>query len=480
MRRFTILHLSDLHLANPPNEESDVLYHGVIDAIEDSPKPRILVITGDLVDSPTSSALAAARNFIRKFGELAECTYIIPGNHDVNRFLGSFSQSEEFNKTFETGPDMLLKEVGLHLIGLDSTSAAFARGEVNPGEYDKLVRQYYQAEKQSGSISDEEQAGLLRLVAVHHHPLPLAEGEGQKILGVVKDEGLMYLESPAQMLEACIDCNVSLILHGHRHVQGLVRYSVQSSEFITSYVYGYDDSWQTIYVLSCPSSTGKDCEAGFNVLEFNLSSEGAFVDIGRYSRKRNQSLFELIDGKRPNRKVRLTFSKQLVRDVAVDVEAALSRLPNEEPPETEFFPIVSELFRRRAFMPLTERHWGQLFYAILKTRLVWQMQVLKRLRSPRQEAGEAVLYTLIELEEFVAYKVLELAPHEPDDLRVKFINDKASFLHALPSGPSDLNQCEGLESKREKILNKLKDHLAECRIPTNGFGKVPFGYSGDE
>ena len=480
MRRFTLLHLSDLHLTGSGKDSTDVLLAGVKAAIKEAAKPCVVLLSGDLVETPTRDSIAAAQAFVQEFRSLADHTYVIPGNHDVKRYFGSFSRDELFNSAFNTGGHLLLRDIGLHLIGLDSTSASFARGSVTPAEYNKLVRQFYESEANDLNLPSEERAGLLRVVAVHHHPLPLAAGEGQRILGMLKDESLMYLESPAQMLDGCIDCNVSLILHGHRHVQGLVRYSIPSSNVLTSNAYldtQEDKSWSTIYVLSCPSSTGKGCDAGFNVLEFELSSDGAFVDVGRYSRTRNQGPFNLIDGFRPNRKIRLLFSRQLVRDIAVDVEAALSRLPGKNAPETEMFPIAAQLFRRRAFMKLRERHWGQLFYVTMKTRLVWQSEVQKRLRKNRVTAGGNVHQTLAQLEDFVAYTVLELDSSEPDEMRGNFMNDKAAFLKRVPI----YKKVEPhIEDQREQLLVQLQQQLNACGVPTVGFGEVPSGSPSDE
>jgi Icc protein len=61
--------------------------------------------------------------------------------------------------------------------------------------------------------------------------------------------------------------DASLILHGHRHVEGLTRYSIPSH--LASDGEAVGDFWRDIYVLSCPSSTGHGGDdAGFNVIHF--------------------------------------------------------------------------------------------------------------------------------------------------------------------------------------------------------------------
>lgn len=480
MRKFTIVHVSDLHLKTWPDESASVLRAALTHALANTSQPRVLVLSGDLVDSPDRTALQAAKNFVDDVSSLVDRTLVIPGNHDVKNFFGSFSKSEAFNKTFSTGNHLLLREVGLHLLPLDSTSAGFARGSVKQAEYDKLVRQYYDAEKTEPNLETEERIGLVRVVAIHHHPLPLQAGEGQKILGVVKDEGMMYLESPASFLDACLHSNVSLILHGHRHVEGLTRYSVLADTYASepSSAIGVDSGeWKTLYVLSAPSATGRGCDAGFNVINFEISIEGAFADVVRYRRPKNRGPFVVVDAQRQDGKIRLPFSEQLIRDVAIDVEAALSRLPEIDPPEQQLFPIVAQLFHRRAFMQLPERHWGQLFYATMKTRLVWQNQVQRRLRKRRQDSAEAVLHDLFALEEFVAEKVLGLELHEPDDLRMKFMHDKKAFLAHLPVAGYEAGAR--FEHERGQILERLRANLKSCGIPTSGFGQAPWGPGGE-
>jgi 3',5'-cyclic AMP phosphodiesterase CpdA len=249
MRNFTIAHISDIHLEGKNNQPINILKSALSVNLKNSAKPHILLVTGDVVDSPSPEALQEAKKFVEDLKTIFDYVYIIPGNHDVKSFLGSFSRSHEFNKVFNTKDDLLLRQLGLHLIGIDSTHASYARGNITQAEYDSLLKKYYDAE--SNTLPNEEVEGILRIVAVHHHPLPLAEGEDQKILHSIKDENLMYLESPAKFLEACFSYDVRLILHGHRHVQGITRYSIQSSKLITSNSFSENDSWENIYVLRC-------------------------------------------------------------------------------------------------------------------------------------------------------------------------------------------------------------------------------------
>ncbi|MGY4498610.1 hypothetical protein ACVWYH_002541 [Bradyrhizobium sp. GM24.11] len=56
----------------------------------------------------------------------------------------------------------------------------------------------------------EPAENLVRVLALHHHPLPQATGEGKRFLGV-PDEPLMYLAAPATFLEAATSLKVNLV-----------------------------------------------------------------------------------------------------------------------------------------------------------------------------------------------------------------------------------------------------------------------------
>ena len=178
------------------------------------------------------------------------------------------------------------------------------RGNIDEEAYNALVADSARLSIElAGSLGSAGRAdycepaeNLVRVLAMHHHPLPQATGEGKRFLGV-PDEPLMYLAAPATFLEAATSLNVNLVLHGHRHVEGLARYSIPDPRATRS---GGEDFWRTIYVLSCPSSTGQaGDDAGFNIIHFGPVSGAGRPEyrfaIARYSRPRNDSGFRPLD-----------------------------------------------------------------------------------------------------------------------------------------------------------------------------------------
>ena len=231
----------------------------------------------------------------------------------------------------------------------------------------------------------EPAENLVRVLAMHHHPLPQATGEGKRFLGS-PDEPLMYLAAPATFLEAATSLNVNLVLHGHRHVEGLARYSIPDPRASRS---GGEDFWRTIYVLSCPSSTGQaGDDAGFNIIHFGPMSGAGRPEyrfaIARYSRPRNDSGFRPLEfesggrviglaggaGSFPRSRLPVGDRDRLMRVSEAGSGAALAR----------------RLLSRRAFYDDGEAGWADILYIYLVTSHAWA-----DLEGKLREVGTAVL-----------------------------------------------------------------------------------------
>lgn len=462
MREFILVHISDLHLKSAKEPDTSVL-ESAIGSLVNGAKAcgtKILLVTGDLVDAPTDAALAGAKQFVSRLGALFDHQITIPGNHDAKRFLGNVGYSlNAYNETFGPPKDLLLRDIGVHLIGIDSTPAEFARGAVTGEEYDNFVKYAYKAE----GTQDDETRGLIRIVAVHHHPLPLAIGEEEKFAGVVAED-YMYLRAPAKFLEACISCNVRLILHGHRHVPGVARYSIPSNQGENI----YDEScWRGLYVLSCPSSTGKGSDAGFNVVR----GGGTYLDVTRYERSRNAGRFDARDKNFPNDTIRLQLGSQVERDIGIDIEAKLRELPSQ-PLESVLLPLATKLFKRRAFFLAREREWRYLYYATVLTRMVWEQQVDERLQGHRKKAGEAVRSALNRLESFTEQEVLHLGGADADFIKSSYMRNKGLFVEAIrdPMLSHHDDRTTELEKRRAQILDELREGLRGCGIDIPSLG----------
>jgi 3',5'-cyclic-AMP phosphodiesterase len=470
-REFILVQLSDLHLTGKgeTDEVLKVLGEGVVTELSKLNKdaPRILAVTGDLVDYPSNRSLGAARTFLEslKADGSFQHMLIIPGNHDVKQLFGMFRSTEQFMTFFGLkGQDnsILLRECGLHLIGIDSTPASWARGQIQQRQYDVIVLEAYKSEK----LPKDEQKGMLRIIAVHHHPLPLAKGEDQKMFGV-RDESFMYLESPAKFLNACLDADVALIMNGHRHVTGLARYSVPGLNRRDN-SYG-DDIWRNLYILSCPSSTGSGCQAGFNVIA--PDENAAFLTLRRYYREANKGPFKPLDYNFPGEMIRLRYGERFIRDVAVDVAAQIQAMGEDVPPR-KLLSKGEQLFRRRAFTPSPQNSWGHLLYAIIRTRLTWEQVVVPRMDAVSKPKADQVTMVLNGLETFVADTALGLSAVRHDDLRNKYIDDKHAFLEQTPDLPLD-RDLQSLLLQKRKQLEDLSAALLQCNINLQNLLKAP-------
>ena len=461
MREFTLVHLSDLHIGKASADSLRILSVGLRMALGDVPPslPRLLIITGDITDSPTGRNLKEAREFIDSLSSLFKATVVVPGNHDLKRLFGSFLRSSRFELAFAEEPVCLDRELGVHLIGVNSTRSRFARGRVTAAEHDGMVIEYYKSE--ANDIAAEERRGFLRIVGLHHHPLPLAAGEDKRVLGDITDEEYMYLESPARFLDACVSCDVSIILHGHRHVAGLVRYS---TEVHGASIAEGEDLWSNLYVVSCPSSTGQTCDAGFNVLSFHLGRCGTYCDLERYRRLNNQGQFETVRTSRGNHKCRLALWPGLSRDVRIDVKEKVQSLPTDDAGESELFPLAKELFNRDVFHFSRHHDWPRAVYTYGITRQIWCEEFVPRLRDSKKQVGEAILEAVCELERFVADAFLGMGKEELAHVWQEYEKTAAAFIRRMPAQGVTKPPSEENLKKHRRMLRFLAQKLETCGV----------------
>src|SRR6185437_2467683 len=196
--RYTLFHISDLHIGAAEPSALEMLAATVIGVTQKLDHLAILVVTGDLVDRPKRGFFLQAKAFLERLASAGGLRdqVVIRGNHDAKWFGGTFWRTDAFTR-MEMGRAEV-KLPGIQILGLDSNGGGpFARGRVPQKSYDLLAER--------AKTSDD----LLRIVAVHHHPLPLVRGDGYKELGVL-DEPYMYLESPGTFLDACVHRSVAL------------------------------------------------------------------------------------------------------------------------------------------------------------------------------------------------------------------------------------------------------------------------------
>ena len=485
-RSFVIVQISDLHLDGSGRLLSTVetLGGAIRDAMaEFSAVPdRILLITGDLVDAPTTGALDEALSVIAGFRHTGLFTDIqaIAGNHEIKQVGLRRGRHDAYDYLHlpRAAKSIYYRRSGLDLALLDSNAASLARGSIDQDAYSLTVAQSARLSAElAGGLGSAGRAdyvepaeNLVRVLALHHHPLPQATGEGKRFLGV-PDEPLMYLASPATFLEAATSLNVDLVLHGHRHVEGLTRYSIPDPRATRSEA--DEDFWRTIYVLSCPSSTGQGGDdAGFNLVHFGPLLHAGEVrhrfSVVRYSRQRNGGGFHPLDSNLPDGVIWLPAGRDFERDPVV--QSAVEIASCETLKRGEMLSLASRLLRRRAFTdergPEQFGGWTGALYTYLVTYRVWEELSGKFGRSAPHHDGRALAAVRAVLERLIIQSadVLGIDQAELDELRSSRLANDADLMRELPKSPRDGVDLAQQTQQRLQLLRELKGQMRSLGV----------------
>jgi hypothetical protein len=333
------------------------------------------------------------------------------------------------------------------------------------------------------NIPHENDGPTIRVLALHHHPLPLPEGEGKKMYGV-PDEPFMYMVSSATFLDAAMSLDVSLILHGHRHVTGLARYSVPSRTFAAEQL---GDFWRTVYVLSCPSSTGADCDAGFNIVSLDgydrFERVGYALSISRYTRPRNAGAFEPLD-RVAYGKVQVPIGEENYRDIALQIQDEVLRAKDLDRHQVAEYARRS--LYRKAFMTREEHAWPYAFYVYVVTYKLWgrplqHLFVQRALRIDQKAVHD--IYDQLSGLVHLAATVLGISGSELDDFRSRAQSSQRDFVRALPAGPAagvDMDAVQRARREHLKVMDDAAAVLCGARLELGTFGEDPTGAGPNE
>ncbi|MGL9620603.1 metallophosphoesterase [Bradyrhizobium sp. U531] len=490
-RCFVIAQISDLHLDGsgrllPTIEALSAALRERMADFADVPD-RILLITGDLVDEPTPRALDEALAVIASLRQTGAFTDIqaVAGNHDVKRPSQWAGRHDVYDYLHlpRTSKSVYYRQAGLDLVLLDSNRASLttlASGHVDARSYKAMVADSARLSVElAGSMGSAGRAdyaepadNLVRVLALHHHPLPQATGEGKRFLGV-PDEPLMYLAAPGTFLEAATSLNVNLVLHGHRHVEGLTRYSIPDPRATGS----GEAFWRTICVLSCPSSTGQaGDDAGFNIIHFGPATRAGETDHGfaitRYSRPRNDAAFRPLDSNLPNGVIRLPAGRDFSRDPAVQstIEIASSAALKRD----QVAAIARRLFARRSFYDEAEPDWAMACYVYTVSSRAWtDLEGKVESSGPRSDVATlAAVGTVLSRLIGQCADVLGLDRNELDELRGRRLVNRDDFLRQLRALPGDRLHPEQRGPQRRQLLRDLNEHVMALGLDL-GLGGAP-------
>ncbi|MHB1390418.1 MAG: metallophosphoesterase family protein [Thermoleophilia bacterium] len=181
---FIIAHISDIHAGSQyfvPN----LMDRAVIELNE--LKPNVVVVTGDLTNEGFKQEYLLAKSYLDKIN--CENLLLVPGNHDA-RNVGYV----HFEEMFGSRQDILHRD-GISIVGVDSSEPDLDHGTVGRHRYTWLKEQF-------------KQPADFRVFMLHHHLLPVP--------GTGRERNMVY--DAGDTLEVLQECEVNLILAGHKHV----------------------------------------------------------------------------------------------------------------------------------------------------------------------------------------------------------------------------------------------------------------------
>jgi 3',5'-cyclic AMP phosphodiesterase CpdA len=185
-----LLHISDLHAGSAEETPVDRRLEPLIERIE----PELIVVTGDLAHRGRRREHERAAAFLRA---LARPLLVIPGNHDIPyTFPARFTSPwAEFERQWET-VEPLFQSEDVVVVGLNS---------VRPWRHQSGGIRAHQIER-AARLLGEAPAGVLRVVALHHH-----------LIGAPWRSRKKPVAKRSAVLAGLVDAGAELILAGHIH-----------------------------------------------------------------------------------------------------------------------------------------------------------------------------------------------------------------------------------------------------------------------
>ena len=195
----TLAHLSDLHLGRSlETEQAAWRLRAALDDVDHT------VVTGDVTNRGKREELA---RFHQLFGDLlrSDKLSVVPGNHDrLGDDLGT--------RLMQGGRVEVVQAPGLYLVRVDSTGPHNRFLLAGHGEVCERVLDLVDV------ALDGAAPGMLVVVAMHHHPVPLpTETLPEWVVTRLGVPWANELRLGHTLLER-VRGRCDLVLHGHRHV----------------------------------------------------------------------------------------------------------------------------------------------------------------------------------------------------------------------------------------------------------------------
>jgi 3',5'-cyclic AMP phosphodiesterase CpdA len=191
----TVLHVSDFQCGTPFVPDAAEAMHRLASAMA----PDIVVASGDLTQRAKKREFEQARRVLDGFGDVPRV--VTPGNHDVplyrswERLTTPYRNWRRFTGRHEL--DSTTRVDGATLVALSSAAPrrAIVNGRIRSGQVD-FARAAF----------DDAPATDLRVLVVHHHFVPVPEGDGGS-----------PLPDAEELCRAFESMQVDVVLGGHVH-----------------------------------------------------------------------------------------------------------------------------------------------------------------------------------------------------------------------------------------------------------------------
>lgn len=190
----TILHGSDLHFGEPYRPDAGEAFLDAAHALD----PDLVVVSGDLTQRAKRREYERARDYLDRLPDVP--LVVTPGNHDVplyRVFERLFAPHRNYTTYIRRRLDTVTRVDGAVVVALNSTAPrrAIVNGRIRDEQLFFAARAFEEADD-----------GDARVLVAHHHLAPAPDYESDTTL-----------PRSQEILDACYDMEVELILGGHLH-----------------------------------------------------------------------------------------------------------------------------------------------------------------------------------------------------------------------------------------------------------------------
>jgi predicted MPP superfamily phosphohydrolase len=241
-----IAHLSDLHLQPREDDPCWTVWRSLHDFLVNTLQPHMVLITGDLADSPSARIYRRVGKVIQALdgavGRLhgavgGPVVWVCAGNHDRHwrgnaRFLPARTKFDGEPLLQPHVP--LLKGGPTRVLGDDRNRWPVRVVSVDTSRHARRSAQAFLPRKERDQLrdlwsDDKQEPPRLVIMLFHHHllPLPASESDEQGWGSMFNFAGAV---NPGKILEDLAASQVDLVLHGHEHYVNRARYGSYARE----------------------------------------------------------------------------------------------------------------------------------------------------------------------------------------------------------------------------------------------------------